>query len=230
MKDRTGSVQNSHDMAPPFRSLVFLGIWKFLRGSSSPGLWAREGELLQLRASDCTLLRRSGASCSGITLSPHPGWSPFWLAVAEVAAEFFWGSAPSRCGSCVSVHSESAFPTALGFRAIFGHCARIKGNVALTITTPLYTHTLLLTQPPPLWKWRTRSSPPLQNAAVTVYIQENSHHLAADTGTTRSGDAKGRQCKAVVLFYSLMYPVCFCFVCSKQKVFLSGKKRVKHSI
>lgn len=154
-------------MAPPFRSLIFLGIWKF-------GLWPGKGELLKLRASACTLLRRSGASCSGInvTLSPHPGWSPFWLAVAEVAAEFFGGSPPSGWRSSVSAHSEFLFPTALGFRAIFGHRARNTGNVALTITAPLHTHTLLLTQPPPLWKWRTRSSPPLQNAAVTMFTYE----------------------------------------------------------
>lgn len=172
MKDRTGSVHNCSDMAPPFRSFIFLGIWKFLRGSSSPDLWPGKGELLTLRASACTLFRRSGASCSGITLSPHPGWSPFWLAVAEVAAEFFAGSPPSGWRLSVSVHSESLFPTALGFRAIFGHRARSTGNVALTITAPLHTHSLLLTQPPPLWKWRTRSSPPLQNAAVTMFTYE----------------------------------------------------------
>lgn len=172
MKDSAGSVQNSSDMAPPFRSRIFLGIWKFLRGSSSLGFWPLKGELLKLRASVCALLRRSGASCSGITLSPHPAWSPFWLAVAEVAAEFFWGSPPSGWTSPVSVQSVSFFPTALGFRAIFGHRARLTGNVAVTITAPLHTHTLLLTQPPPLWKWRTRSSPPLQNAAVTMFTYE----------------------------------------------------------
>lgn len=157
MKDSTGSVQNSSDMAPPFRSLIFLGIWKFLRGSSSLGLWPGKGELLKLRASDCALLRRSGASCSGITLSPHPAWSPFWLAVAEVAAEFFWGSPPSGWSSPVSIHSESFFPTALGFRAIFGHRARITGNVALTITAPLHTHTL-------------SSSPSLRHCENDVYV------------------------------------------------------------
>lgn len=128
MKDSTGSVQNSTDMAPPFRSLIFLGIWKFFRGNSSLGLWPGKGDVLKLRASVCTLLRRSGASCSGITLSPHPGWSPFWLAVAEVAAEFFWGSPTCGWWSPVSVHSESLFPTALGFWAIFGHRARITGK------------------------------------------------------------------------------------------------------
>ena len=179
MKDRTGCVQNSSDMAPPFRSRIFLGIWKF-------GLWPGKGELLKLRESACTLLRRSGASCSGITLSPHPGWSPFWLAVAEVAAEFFGVSPPSGWRSSASAHSEFLFPTALGFRAIFEHRARNTGNVALTITAPLHTHTLLLTQPPPLWKWRTRSSPPLQNAAVTVYIPENPRHPVADRRTAQS--------------------------------------------
>lgn len=174
------------EKAPPFRSRIFLGIWKFFRGSSSLGLWPGEGELLKLRASACTLLRRSGASCSGITLSPHPGWSPFWLAVAEVADEFFGGSPPSGWGSSLLVHSGSLLPTALGFRAIFGHRARNTGNKAQTITAPLHIHTLLLTQPPPLWKWRTRSSPPLQNAAVTVYIRENPRHPAATGGTAAS--------------------------------------------
>lgn len=165
IKDRTSSIQNCSDMAPPFRSLIFLGIWKF-------GLWPGKRELLKLRASTCTVLRRSVASCSGITLSPHPGWSPFWLAVAEVAVGIFRGSPPSDWRSSVSVHSECLFPTALGFRAIFGHRARNTGNVVLTITAPLHTHCLLLTQPPPLWKWRTRSSPPLQNAAVTMFTYE----------------------------------------------------------
>lgn len=121
MKGRAGWVHNHqrHAMQPPFRSLVFRGIWKFLRGSSSLDLWAGEGELLQLRTSPCTLLRRSGASRSGITPSLHPGWSPFWLAVAEVVAEFFWGSPPSGCKAALSLRSESVFPTAPGLRAIF---------------------------------------------------------------------------------------------------------------
>lgn len=127
-------------MATPFRSLVFLGIWKFFRGSSSLDLCAGKGDLLELRASASRLLRRSGASCIGITPSLHPGWSPFWLAVAEVAAEFLSASPPSGSGSPVSAHSESAFPADLGFRAILGQRALGKGSVALTITTPLSTH------------------------------------------------------------------------------------------
>lgn len=149
-------------MAPPFRSLVFLGIWKV-------GLWPGRRDPLTVRTSTCTFRRRSVPSCSSITPSPHPGWSPFWLAVAEVAVEFFGGSPPSGWRLSVSVHSECFFPTASGFWAIFGHRARSTGNVAGTITAPLHTHSPLLTQPPPLWKWRTLSFPALQNAAVTMF-------------------------------------------------------------
>lgn len=149
-------------MAGPFRSLVFLGIWKL-------GLWPGRRDPLTVRGSTCTLRRRSVPSCSGITPSPHPGWSPFCLAVAEVAMKFLGGSPPSGWRSSVSVHSECFFPTALGLWAIFGRRARSTGDVAGTITAALHTHTPLLTQPPPLWKWRTRSSPLLQNAAVTMF-------------------------------------------------------------
>lgn len=130
-------------MAGPFRSLVFLGIWKL-------GLWPGRRAPLTVRASTCTLRRRSVPSCSGITPSPHPGWSPFWLAVAEVAVKFLGGSPPSGWRSSVSVHSECFFPTALGLWAIFGRRARSTGDVAGTITAALHTHTHTLHSSPSL--------------------------------------------------------------------------------
>lgn len=167
-------------MAPPFRSLVFLGIWKF-------GLWPGTGELLKLRASTCTLLRRSVVSCSGITLSPHPGWSPFWLAVAEVAAEFFRGSPPSDWKSSVSVHSECLFPTALWFWAIFGHRARNTGNTARTITAPLNTHTLSPPHPASAIVKMTYAffSTTAKGWRHYVYIRENPRHPAAHRCTAQ---------------------------------------------
>lgn len=168
-------------MAPPFRSLVFLGIWKF-------GLWPGKGELLKLRASPCTLLRRSVASCSGITLSPHTGWSPFWLDVAEVAAGIFRGSPASGWRSSVSVHSECLFPTALGFWAIFGHRARNTGNVVLTITALLLTHTHSPPHPASAIVKMTYTffSTTAKRCRHYVYIRGNPRHLAAEWYTVHT--------------------------------------------
>lgn len=162
-------------MAPPFRSLVFLGIWKV-------GLWPGRRDPLTVRTSTCTFRRRSVPSCSGITPSPHPGWSPFWLAVAEVAVEFFGGSPPSGWRLSVSVHSECFFPTALGFWAIFGHRARSTGNVAGTITAPL--HTLSTPHPASAIVKMTYAffSSTANRCRHYVYIQENPRRLTAACG------------------------------------------------
>lgn len=156
MKDRAVSVQNSSKRTQPFRSLIFLGIWKFLRGNSSAGLGPGKGELLELRTSVCPLLRRSGASCSGITPSSHPVCSPFWLVVAEVAVDdkFFMHSPPSERRSPVSVHSVSFFPSTLGFSAIF--CPPMAVYVARWIQRR-FTDTL-------------SSSPELRHCEYDVYV------------------------------------------------------------
>lgn len=166
-------------MATPFRSLVFLGIWKV-------GLWPGRRDPLTFRTSTCTFRRRSVPSCSGITPSPHPGWSPFWLAVAEVAVEFFGDSPLSGWRPSVSVHSECFFPTALGLWAIFGHRARNTGNVAGTITAPLHTHSTPHPASAIVKMTYAFFSSTAKRCRHYVYIQENPRRLTAAWGNAHA--------------------------------------------
>ena len=148
-------------MTQPFLSLIFRGIWKFLLGNSSAGLWSVDGKVLLVFKSFITLFRRSEASCSDICSSSHPACSPFCLDVAEILSDnnCFWELQLLEeipVGLRLSLSFSSS---ALELQAILGHLWLLRAKEL--VTAPLCWVPVLLNQPPPLCLWRmaTRTAP-----------------------------------------------------------------------